>query len=97
MWVRRLELVDFRNYESVAVELGPGLTAVIGANGQGKSNLVEAVAYLPSRESFRGVAGAALVREGCQEAIVRAEVEQPDGASSPSSARSPSVGATACS
>ena len=47
MWVRRLELVDFRNYESVAVELGPGLTAVIGANGQGKSNLVEAIAYLP--------------------------------------------------
>ena len=79
MWVRRLELVDFRNYESVAVELGPGLTAVIGANGQGKSNLVEAVAYLPTRESFRGAPPAALVREGCQEAIVRAEVEQPDG------------------
>ena len=78
MWVRRLELVDVRNYESVAVELGPGLTAVIGANGQGKSNLVEAVAYLPSRESFRGAPPAALVREGCQEAIVRAEVEQPD-------------------
>jgi DNA replication and repair protein RecF len=79
VWVRRLELVDFRNYEHVAIELGPGLTAVVGANGQGKSNLVEAIAYLPTRESFRGAPPAALVREGCREAIVRAEVVQLDG------------------
>jgi DNA replication and repair protein RecF len=79
VWVRRLELVDFRNYESVAVDLGPGVTAVVGANGQGKSNLVEAIAYLPTRESFRGAPPGALVREGCREAIVRAEVVQPDG------------------
>ena len=56
MWVRRLELVDFRNYESVAVDLSPGLTAVVGANGQGKSNLVEAIAYLPTRELPRRAA-----------------------------------------
>ena len=79
MWVRRLELVDFRNYESIAVEFGAGLTAVVGANGQGKSNLVEAIAYLPTRESFRGAPPVALVREGCREAIVRAEVVQPEG------------------
>jgi DNA replication and repair protein RecF len=79
VWVRHLELVDFRNYENVAVDLGPGLTAVVGANGQGKSNLVEAIAYLPARESFRGAPPAALVREGCREAIVRAEVVQPVG------------------
>jgi DNA replication and repair protein RecF len=77
--VRRLELVDFRNYESGCVELGPGLTAVLGANGQGKSNLVEGVAYLATLESFRGVPAAALVRDGCAQAIVRAEVEQSDG------------------
>ena len=79
MRVRRLELVDFRNYETGCLELGAGLTAVLGANGQGKSNLIEAVAYLATLESFRGVPGAALVREGCDRGIVRAEVEQTDG------------------
>ena len=79
MWVRHLELVDFRSYERAEIELGPGLTAVVGANGQGKSNLMEAVGYLATLESFRGVPGAALVRDGCPQAIVRAEVVQPDG------------------
>lgn len=79
MRIQRLELADFRNYEKAGVEFGPGLTAVVGANGQGKSNLVEAVAYLATRESFRGVPGPALVRNGCERAFVRAEVEQGDG------------------
>ena len=78
MWVRHLELVDFRSYERAEIELGPGLTAVVGANGQGKSNLMEAVGYLATLESFRGVPGAALVREGSAQAVVRAEVVQPD-------------------
>jgi DNA replication and repair protein RecF len=79
VWVRRLELVDFRNYEQAALALGPGLTAVVGANGQGKSNLMEAVGYLATLESFRGVPGVALVRDGSPRAVVRAEVVQPDG------------------
>ena len=66
MWVRHLELVDFRSYDERQIELGPGLTAVVGANGQGKSNLMEAVGYLATLESFRGVPGAALVRDGCR-------------------------------
>ena len=57
MWVRRLELVDFRNYESVAVELGPGLTAVIGANGQGKSNLVDAISWVLGEQGARALRG----------------------------------------
>jgi DNA replication and repair protein RecF len=77
--VRRLELLDFRNYEHASLELGPGMTAVVGANGQGKSNLLEALAYLSTRESFRGAPGAAMVRDGCAQAVVRAEVEQADG------------------
>jgi DNA replication and repair protein RecF len=79
VWVRHLELVDFRNYERAELELGPGLTAVVGANGQGKSNLMEAVAYLATLESFRGVAASALVRDGRERAVVRAEVAQGDG------------------
>jgi DNA replication and repair protein RecF len=77
--VRRLELVDFRNYEVAEVELARGFTAVTGANGEGKTNLVEAVAYLATLESFRGAAPAALVRDGCERAVVRGEVEQDDG------------------
>jgi DNA replication and repair protein RecF len=79
VWVRHLELVDFRSYERAEIELGPGFTAVVGANGQGKSNLMEAVGYLAMLESFRGVPGVALVRDGCPQAVVRAEVVQTDG------------------
>jgi DNA replication and repair protein RecF len=69
----RLWLTDFRNYIEAEVELAPGLTAVIGDNGEGKSNLLEAIAYLASLSSFRGAPTEALVRQGAERAIVRAE------------------------
>jgi len=77
--VSRLELVDFRNYASVAFEFHPGTTAVVGRNGQGKTNLVEALAYLASLDSFRGAPVDALIRVGCETAVVRATVAHPDG------------------
>jgi len=77
--VSRLELVDFRNYASVAFEFHPGTTAVVGRNGQGKTNLVEALAYLASLDSFRGAPVDALIRVGCDTAVVRATVAHPDG------------------
>lgn len=77
MRVLRLWLTDFRNYTEVEVEPAPeGLTAIVGANGEGKTNLLEAVGYLATLSSFRGAPGAALVREGCDSAIVRAEAER---------------------
>jgi DNA replication and repair protein RecF len=76
--LRRLELTDFRNYAHAVVELDPGLTVVTGANGEGKSNLVEAVAWLATLESFRGAPNEALVREGAASAVLRAEVVQDD-------------------
>jgi DNA replication and repair protein RecF len=76
--LRRLELTDFRNYAHAVVELGRGLTVVTGANGEGKSNLVEAVAWLSTLESFRGAPNEALVREGAASAVLRAEVVQDD-------------------
>jgi DNA replication and repair protein RecF len=69
----RLWLSDFRNYESLELPLAPGLTVVTGENGQGKTNLLEAISYLTSLSSFRGVPNDALVRAGCDRAIVRAE------------------------
>ena len=60
--IERLELVDFRNYSSATFELTTGTTVVVGDNGQGKTNLAEALAYLATLSSFRGVANDALVK-----------------------------------
>jgi DNA replication and repair protein RecF len=68
----QLWLTDFRNYREVDVTLAPGLTVVVGANGQGKTNLIEALGYAATARSFRGVPPEALVRTGCASAVVRA-------------------------
>jgi DNA replication and repair protein RecF len=77
--VERLELVDFRNYHTASFELTGGTTAVLGDNGQGKTNLAEALAYLASLASFRGAPTDALVRVGADAAIVRATIRDDDG------------------
>ena len=79
MIVERLHLVNFRIYESVDVALDEGVTAIIGDNGQGKTSLAEAIAYLSTLKSFRGVPADALIRNGCDSAIIRAEVRHADG------------------
>jgi DNA replication and repair protein RecF len=77
MRVTRLWLTDFRNYTSVEFEPDPsGLTVIVGANGEGKTNLLEAISYLATLSSFRGAPGDALIRSGTQQAIVRAEGER---------------------
>ncbi len=82
MIVERLELLDFRNYTQASFQLTPGTTVVVGDNGQGKTNLAEALAYLATLASFRGAPVDALVRIGAHAAIVRAEVVDEDGRSS---------------
>jgi DNA replication and repair protein RecF len=77
--VQRLELVDFRNYRSGTFELTAGVTAVLGDNGEGKTNLAEALAYLATLSSFRGAPSDALVRVGAESAVIRAEVCHDDG------------------
>ncbi len=78
MIVERLELVDFRNYRSASFDLTAGITAVLGMNGQGKTNLAEALAYLATLSSFRGAPPDALVRVGADAAIIRATVRDLD-------------------
>lgn len=73
MYLRRLWLTDFRNYTSADVTFAPGLTAVLGDNGEGKSNLLEAISYLATLSSFRGAPLDALIASGAERAIVRAE------------------------
>jgi DNA replication and repair protein RecF len=76
MHVTALELNDFRSYREVAVTLPAGVTTFTGANGQGKTNLVEALGYLATLGSHRVSSDAPLVREGAEQAVVRAAVER---------------------
>lgn len=72
--VGHLWLADFRCLSEIDVELASGLTVLQGANGQGKTSLLEAIGWVARARSFRGVTDAMLVRSGATEAIVRAEV-----------------------
>lgn len=74
MYVEHLSLVDFRSYVRAEVPLGPGVTSFVGSNGQGKTNLVEAVEYLSRLGSHRVSNDTPLVRLGADQAVVRARV-----------------------
>ncbi|MGW3911891.1 DNA replication/repair protein RecF [Streptomyces sp. NPDC005070] len=76
MHVTHLSLADYRSYARVEVPLDPGVTAFVGPNGQGKTNLVEAVGYLATLGSHRVSSDAPLVRMGADRAIIRANVRQ---------------------
>jgi DNA replication and repair protein RecF len=74
LYVAHLTLVDFRSYATAEVPLEPGATAFVGRNGQGKTNLVEAVDYLSRLSSHRVAGDGPLVRAGADRALVRAAV-----------------------
>jgi DNA replication and repair protein RecF len=70
----RLALTDFRSYAGVELSLEPGVSTLVGPNGQGKTNLVEAAAYVSTLGSHRVATDAPLVRAGAERAILRAAV-----------------------
>jgi DNA replication and repair protein RecF len=72
--VAHLSLTDFRSYPQVELPLQPGVTALVGPNGQGKTNLVEAVGYVATLGSHRVSSDGPLVRMGAERALVRASV-----------------------
>lgn len=72
MYLRSLHLGDFRSWASLDLDLTPGVTVFAGPNGNGKTNIVEAVGYLAHLSSHRVSGDAALVREGCDSARVSA-------------------------
>jgi DNA replication and repair protein RecF len=73
-----LSLRDFRSYAEVELPLDAGVTALVGPNGQGKTNLVEAVGYLATLSSHRVASDAPLVRLGAERAVVRGQVVRDD-------------------
>ena len=78
MHVSRLVLHDFRSYPEAELDLEPGPTSFIGANGQGKTNLVEAIDYVSRLDSHRVSGDVPLVRVGAEQAVVRVEVRRAD-------------------
>lgn len=69
-----LSLIDYRSYAGLEWEPEPGVNLLVGSNGAGKTNLLEAVSYLSTLRSFRGAPDQALIAEGSQAAVVRAGV-----------------------
>jgi DNA replication and repair protein RecF len=74
MYVRRVELTDFRSYERVAVDFDPGAAVLVGQNGVGKTNLIEALGYVATLDSHRVATDAPLVRAGAASAVIRCAI-----------------------
>ena len=74
MYVSHLQLADFRSYSETLVELAPGVSVFLGSNGQGKTNLIEAIGYVATLGSHRVSSDTPLIRHGAPRAIVRAKV-----------------------
>jgi DNA replication and repair protein RecF len=74
----RLALTDFRSYSGMELSLEPGVSTLLGPNGQGKTNLLEAAAYVATLGSHRVATDAPLVRAGAERAILRAAVTSDD-------------------
>ena len=79
MQVLSLRLVDFRSYAEAEVVFSPELTAVVGSNGEGKTNLLEAIGFAAGLGSLRGAADSALVRRGCVTGMIHCETRLGDG------------------
>lgn len=74
MYLSDLALSDFRSYERALLSLEPGITTFVGENGQGKTNIVEAIAYLATLSSHRTAQDSALIRQGKEAAVIQARV-----------------------
>ncbi|MBA2694865.1 MAG: DNA replication and repair protein RecF, partial [Actinobacteria bacterium] len=78
MHLRRLVVGDFRSYATADLTLAPGVSMLLGRNGGGKTNVVEAAGYVATLASHRVAQDAPLVRFGASSAVIRAEVVRDD-------------------
>lgn len=76
MRVTHLQLTDFRSYADAQIEFGPGVTTLVGRNGHGKTNVVEAVRYLSTLSSHRVATDAPMLRAGAARAVVSGRVQR---------------------
>ena len=80
MWVQTLHLDNFRSYKEAHVEFAPGVNVLVGSNGQGKTNIVEAIYYLATLNSHRVASENSLVKSGELSAVIRSKINQDDRA-----------------
>lgn len=80
MYISHLALLDFRSYAQADLEFTPGINVLVGKNGAGKTNLIEAVGYLATLGSHRVAADQALIRQGAERAMVRGKINRGDRA-----------------
>ena len=80
MWVQTLHLDNFRSYKEAHVEFTPGVNVLVGSNGQGKTNIVEAIYYLATLNSHRVASENSLVKSGELSAVIRSKINQDDRA-----------------
>ena len=74
MRLDRLQLRDFRNYETLSLDFAPGVNLIVGDNAQGKTNLLEAISYFGSGRSFRAQKTGEMIRFGADFADIEANV-----------------------
>lgn len=74
MYLEHLSLTDFRSYAQVDLSLAPGITVLVGSNGLGKTNLVEAIGYLATLSSHRVSQDGPLLRFGTDQGMIRAQL-----------------------
>ena len=78
MYLRHLQVTDFRSWPQADLALEPGPTVLVGQNGRGKTNLLEAIGYVATLGSHRVATDAPLIRHGCERALVRVAVVNED-------------------
>ena len=78
MWIQSLSLTDIRSYEQLDCPFNQGITAFVGRNGQGKTNIVEAIGYLATLSSHRVASDLPLIRQGQERGFIRASVSSAD-------------------
>jgi DNA replication and repair protein RecF len=78
MFAKKIGLTNFRNYESAELELTPGVNLLYGSNGQGKTNLVEAINFFASLDSHRVAGHSPLIKQGEKTAIISLELSHED-------------------
>ncbi len=76
MILKSLELLDFRNYEKLQMELDPGTNIIYGDNAQGKTNILESIYLSGTTKSHKGSKDREMIRFGCEEAHIRTVVEK---------------------
>jgi DNA replication and repair protein RecF len=78
MIIENLKLINFRNYDQLEIEFSPHLNFIIGENGSGKTNIIEAISILSGFRSFKNISDSDIVKWGCDSYYCKGEIIESD-------------------